>query len=321
MCIAGKCVYAYMPVFVNMNILPHCRNVQLSMWHVQEIDFSKDIYFCMIQNRAMNIWHQHHWNYCPQASWENSTGHSLVFCYSNWQKCPFRTQLMCMTSWTLNQTFHYRNGMHAQNYIQASIFRLDFGRNSSFLPKTKHHTCTALNGWWMHAFILLLLLHFVLHLFLFCQLYSPYYLTICLLYMYVAGIFLKTYTKTYFQLYKPLYRWFNSNNQCVTQYAACVPRVGGKIKTTDEKQGNLITFSTVPILQPAAPKLRPIAIPTPLTDHPLNFTACCCISHHQHGCTQLFAASPWLIHARWWTHWWMFTRQKCVKYWCEWVIY
>lgn len=85
-----------------------------------------------------------------------------------------------------------------------------------------------------------------------------------------------------------------------------------KIKTTDEKQGNLITFSTVPILQSAAPKLRPIAIPTPLTDHPLNFTACCCISHHQHGCTQLFAASPWLIHAQWWTHWWMFTRQKCV---------
>lgn len=85
-----------------------------------------------------------------------------------------------------------------------------------------------------------------------------------------------------------------------------------KIKTTDEKQGNLITFSTVPILQSAAPKLQSIAIPTPLTDHPLNFTACCCISHHQHGCTQLFAALPWLIHARWWTHWYMFTRQKCV---------
>lgn len=47
---------------------------------------------------------------------------------------------MCMTSWTLNQTVHYRNGMHAQNYIQASIFGLDFADNSSFPPKTKHQT-------------------------------------------------------------------------------------------------------------------------------------------------------------------------------------
>lgn len=93
-----------------------------------------------------------------------------------------------------------------------------------------------------------------------------------------------------------------------------------KIKTTDEKQGNLITFSTVPILQSAAPKLQSIAIPTPLTDHPLNFTACCCISHHQHGCTQLFAALPWLIHARWWTHWYMFTRQKCVYIQKKWAL-
>ncbi len=89
--------------------------------------------------------------------------HSLVFCYSNWQKCPFRTQLMCMTSWTLNQTVHYRNGMHAQNYIQASIFRLDLGETSSFPPKPKHQTCPEPNRWWMRVFNLLLLLHFGLH--------------------------------------------------------------------------------------------------------------------------------------------------------------
>ncbi len=162
MCITGKHVYAYMLVFVNMDLLPHY-NVHLSVRRVQEIEFSKDIPFCMIQNRAMNVWHQHHWNYSPQASWENSTGHSLVFCYSNWQKRPFRTQLMCMTSWTLNQTVHYRNGMHAQNYIQASIFRLDLGETSSFPPKHKHQTCPEPNRWWMCVFNLLLLLHFGLH--------------------------------------------------------------------------------------------------------------------------------------------------------------
>jgi len=154
----------------------------------KKLFFQKDISFRMIQNRVMNVWHQHHWNYCPQASWENSTGHSLVFCCGNWQKCPFRTQLMCMTSWTLNQTFHYKNGIHAQTYIQASIFRLDFGHNSSFPLKSKHHTYTALNRWWTHAFILLLLQHFVLNLSFFYDyssslFHSPYCLTICLLYM------------------------------------------------------------------------------------------------------------------------------------------
>jgi len=66
-----------------------------------------------------------------------------------------------------------------------------------------------------------------------------------------------------------------------------------KNKENRRKQRDLITFSTVAILQPTAPKLRPIAIPTPLTDHPLNFTACCCISHHQHGCTKLQLFNEW----------------------------
>lgn len=57
----------------------------------------------------------------PSSITENSTGHSLAFCYSNWQKCPFRAQLMCMTSWTLSQTVHHRNGKNAQYYIQASV--------------------------------------------------------------------------------------------------------------------------------------------------------------------------------------------------------
>lgn len=48
--------------------------------------------------------------------------------------------------------------------------------------------------------------------------------------MYVTCISLKTYTKTYFQLYKPIYRWFKSSNQCVTQYAAWCAWGRGKDK-------------------------------------------------------------------------------------------
>ncbi len=100
-----------------------------------------------------------------------------------------------------------------------------------------------------------------------------------------------------------------------------MPGVGGKIETTDEEQGdfNHIFHSSNPSTQ-QHPNSCPSLSSPPLTDHPLNFTACCCCSLMVHltpaawlripSCS-FSVADPCLIYT-WWTHWWMFTRQKCV---------